>query len=469
MEQREIEAFFAAGREEMLADICRLVRIPSPRGAAKPGMPYGEGPALALAEMLGIAADMGFATHNMDNIVGTVDLNSRPRRLAILAHLDVVPAGSGWQVTQPFDPVVQDGRLYGRGAADDKGPAVAALYAMKAVQALGPDLPWNVRLIVGTDEECGSSDIDYYYSREPEDPMTFSPDASFPVINIEKARLLGRLSARYSRAAALPRLLAIDAGVKENVVHDEAQARIAGLTPAQLEPYLQKAARVTGARFDAAEESGATLVRAHGKPAHASTPEAGNNALTALLTLLAALPFAPSEGMDKLRALAVLFPHGDTQGRAAGVAMADEASGTLTISLNMLHADETAFEAVFDCRAPLCANETNLTAVLAEEAARAGLQIDQEFSPVHHVPGDSHFVRTLLRCYEQFTGRKGECLATGGGTYVHGLKNGVAFGCSLPETDNRMHGADEFAVVEELVTAAKIYTQAILELCGAQA
>lgn len=467
MEQPRVTAYVAAHKEELIADICRMVRIRSDRGEAKPSMPYGEGPARALRELLELAGKMGFHTQNVDNYVGTVDFGTGERQLAILAHLDVVPAGSGWKVTQPFEPLLRDGRLYGRGTADDKGPAVAALYAMKAVKDLGIPLAKNVRLIVGTDEECGSSDIAYYYAREPEDPMTFSPDASFPVINIEKARLLGKIGAQYARSEALPRLVRMDAGVKENVVHDAAEAELTGLSPVQLAPYLETARQKTGADFSAQEQNGVTVVRAAGHAAHASTPEAGNNALTALLALLLSLPLAQSEGLAKLRALGALFPHGDTAGRAAGVAMSDEASGALTISLNMLHVDETGFKGVFDCRAPLCATKENLTDVMEQKARAAGLTIDQQLSPAHHVPGDTPFVRTLLKCYEQYTGRKGKCLATGGGTYVHGLQNGVAFGCSMPETDNRMHGADEFAVVDELLTACAIYTQAIIDLCGA--
>src|SRR5699024_10557105 len=107
-------------------------------------------------------------------------------QLDILAHLDVVPAGEGWTVTEPFEPVEKDGRLYGRGTADDKGPAVAALYALRAVKELGIPLKKRVRLILGTDEECGSSDIQHYYAVEKEAPMTFSPDGAFPVVNIEK-------------------------------------------------------------------------------------------------------------------------------------------------------------------------------------------------------------------------------------------------------------------------------------------
>ncbi|MFT9056275.1 MAG: Sapep family Mn(2+)-dependent dipeptidase, partial [Ethanoligenens sp.] len=249
MEQSRIEAYFAAQKQTLLDDICRVVRIKSDKGEALPGKPFGEGPVAALEEMLYLAESMGFRTKNYENYVGTVDFNTKQTQLAILAHLDVVPAGNDWTVTQPFDPVIQDGKLYGRGTSDDKGPAVVALYALKAVKDLGVSLQKNVRLIVGTDEECGSADIAYYYSKEKEDPMTFSPDASFPVINIEKARLVGTLSATFSRNDTLPRVKQMDAGVKENVVHDVAKAVVEGLAPEKLVPFLRQAEEQTGAQF----------------------------------------------------------------------------------------------------------------------------------------------------------------------------------------------------------------------------
>ena len=84
----------------------------------------------------------------------------------------------------------------------------------------------------------------------------------------------------------------------------------------------------------------------------------------------------------------------------------------------------------------------------------------------HFVDGNSEFVRTLLNAYELYTGNKGECNYTGGGTYVHDLKNGVAFGASMPCVDNRMHGADEFVEIECLKQCVVIFAEAILRICG---
>ena len=135
--QKQIQEYFAAHRQQLVDAVCRLVRIRSVGEDPQPGMPYGPGPAAALAEALEMAGQMGFATRNYENYVGTADLNDHPTQLAILAHLDVVHEGTGWTVTEPYEPVEKEGKLYGRGTGDDKGPAVAALFAMKAVKELG--------------------------------------------------------------------------------------------------------------------------------------------------------------------------------------------------------------------------------------------------------------------------------------------------------------------------------------------
>lgn len=467
MYRKEIEDFIEAHRQEMLDDICTLCRINSEKMPYKEGMPYGEGAFTALAEALSMAENYGFSITNYDNYVGTADLNDKESQLDILAHLDVVPAGEGWKETEPFEPVVKGDKLFGRGTADDKGPAVAALYAMRAVKELGIPLKKNARLILGTDEECGSSDIAHYYAVEKEAPMTFSPDGSYPVVNTEKGGLNGHFTASFAPSEALPKLVSVEAGIKVNVVPGKARAIVQGIDVEVMEKAAEAVSGETGIRFEFDVEEDAATITAIGAGAHASKPEEGNNALTGLLVLLQRLPFAPCEQISTIGRLLELIPHGDTSGKALGIAMSDELSGDLTLAFSLLTISDHELEGTFDSRCPVCATKENVLDVAKAKMAEKGFTLlNDSMKPPHHVDGDSEFIRTLLRAYEEYTGRTGACIAIGGGTYVHELQNGVAFGAAMPETDNRMHGADEFAVIEELIVSAKMFAQVIVDLCS---
>ena len=256
MYEEKINAYFDAPerRAELVEAISRLVRIRSVREEPLPGMPFGPGPAAALAEGLKLAEELGFATRNYDNYVGTADLNDKETALHILCHLDVVGEGTGWTVTEPYAPKEVDGMLYGRGTDDDKGPVAAVLLAMKAVKELGVPLRRNARLLMGTDEESGSSDIAYYYAREPYAPYAFSPDAEFPLINIEKGSYKPVFTKSWPAETATPRVTEFRGGFRINVLPPEAECLVAGLSADAARPYCDRAAAETGVRYELREE-----------------------------------------------------------------------------------------------------------------------------------------------------------------------------------------------------------------------
>lgn len=466
-QKQQIEAYFDARAEELAAAVSRLAAIPSEKGEAAPGAPFGPGPARCLDEALAMAAEMGMAVRNYDGYVGAADLNDRDTMLHILGHLDVVNAGAGWTVTEAYEPKVVDGVLYGRGVADDKGPMVAALMAMKAVKDLNVPLRHNVRIIFGTDEESGMGDLPHYYAVEPYAPYTFSPDADFPLINIEKGFYKPTFTKQWEADAALPRLVSFRGGERLNVVPGQAEAVIEGLPMGQLLPRAQVGTRITGAEYRVMPQ-GEDRIRivALGKSAHAMAPDDGVNAITALLELLGVLPLAESESKNAIHALLELLPHKDAKGTGLGIAQSDELSGELTVAFSLLEFTETGVTGRFDSRVPLCATEKNCQARAEAAFAKHGFTCTGGMEPPHHTPADSPFVQTLLKCYEEYTGQKGECLAIGGGTYVHEIPGGVAFGAAMPGYQTNLHGADEHIPVRDLLTAAKIYTQAIIDLCS---
>ena len=454
-----------AHRDEIVADIAALVAIKSVHGAAKPGMPFGEGPAKALDASLALCEKLGFSTRNYDYYVGTADLMPEAETaLDILGHLDVVGEGEGWD-TDPYTATLRDGFLYGRGTDDDKGPVVAAAYAMRAVKELGLPIRRNVRLIMGTNEETGFEDLDHYYAIEKPAPNTFTPDASFPVYNTEKGSYKPTIRRSWKKETAEPRVSALQGGYRINVVAPEASAMIEGLDAISALVMSASMATKMGVSVSATPE--ATGIRLHvtGRACHAANPHEGINANTALLKILAELPLADCESTRALRALSACFPHGDNAGTAIGIAQEDEISGRLTMALTMMEADETGLQVRLDSRVPLCATQENCADVLTARLTAEGFTVTGEMDPPHHTPADSPFVQTLLRCYETYTGKPGECRSMGGGTYVHYIEGGVAFGAEMPGFVSNLHGANEHIRVDDLLTACKIFAQVIAELC----
>ena len=464
-----IDDYFEGHQEELIEELGHLVSIDSSRGEGSDEYPFGEAPYQALKRMLTISRCYGFETACIDNCIGYVQYPSTgddSRALDILAHLDVVPAGEGWTKTDPFIMKKEGDILYGRGTSDDKGPALAALFAMRALKESGIELEKPVRLVLGTDEECGSNDLPHYFAKVDHAPYTFTPDADYPLINIEKGHFTGIIRGKYEEREEKPRLLLLDSGVKTNVIPARAEAVIEGSIFDEVSSVAARVQALTKIGFTVIRiENDKIKIVAEGRQGHAASPQTGNNALTAMLALLNTLELSYSEGQKMINSLAHLFPHGDWLGRAAGVAMSDDVSGDLIMSLNILHYTPSGLYAEFDSRTCVTATPQQLDVVRLNIEA-AGMTLESKLSGPHVVDGDSDFVRTLLDCYEKVSGRKGYCMFTGGGTYVHNIENGVAFGCATEDFDNNMHGGDERASLKTLMMSGKIFALAITRLCG---
>lgn len=464
--KEKIRGWMAGREEEFVAALAPLIAIDSTLGEAAPGMPFGPGPAKALDAALALAREWGMTTSEDQGYVGLADLNDKEDLLHILAHLDVVGAGDHWD-TDPFTLVRKGDLIYGRGTDDDKGPAVAALLAMRCVKELEIPMKGNVKLILGTDEETGSRDLEHYFSNHPFAPNSVTPDACFPVTNIEKAGYAPRFSGRWAVQPDCARqLIALNGGIRTNVAPGNCTATVKGLTEADVREAMAAVEADTGVLFTAAESDGLLRLDAVGVQAHASTPEEGKNAITAMLELLIRLPLAEDAAMEAVRNLNRLFPYGDNGGEALGIAMEDAVSGKLTLALSLMNLTESGFSAQFDVRAPLCATPENTKNVVEERFGCLGWDCQGGFHEAHAVDADSPFIRTLLETYEDFSGRKGYCEAIGGGTYVHHIPGGVAFGAGEHDFDSRLHGANERASIRQLLLTAEIYAAVIARICG---
>lgn len=409
-------------REEMITSLVSLLEIPSVTERGEGGYPYGSGPARAVDRALEIAKELGFRTVNKNYEYAYAEAGSGDPLIGILVHLDVVPAGNGW-TKEPFAGTVEDGRLYGRGAIDDKGPAVACLYAVKDLMDEGM-LNGRVRIIFGQTEESGVSDDIHLYLKEKGAPDAgFTPDGEFPVIRGEK----GMLEIEVSMDAAESGVEEAAGGTAINMVPDAAWA-VAG-----------------GVRYEGA-----------GRAAHGSCPQNGENAITDLCRKLPECPF---------RAMFLGLFADSHHGEHCGCAFEDKESDKITVNPGLLTAEEGRVIVHLDVRFPLSYTEKDVLEGLTREAAKYGAETKLiSYERAVSFAADSREMKALLRAYREETGDLREPLVVGGGTYARDMPNIVAYGPLTPEIENREHQGDEYIPLEHLAKLRRIYAKAVYYL-----
>lgn len=461
-----VKNYIASQKDNMIADLKKLVEIRSVRENAENGYPFGKAAARALEVMLEMCADNGLYTENTENYIGTADFyRDKELFLGILCHVDTVPECNGW-TSNPFELTERGGRLYGRGTIDDKGPAIAVLYAIKALKELDMLPNKNVRLIFGTDEECGSGDLDLYRKNHDMPPMLITPDGAYPIINCEKGLIRAKFFCNYNyNKIENDNIFTIKhfcGGKTINAVPDYAEAEICGVDKVLAQ---EAAARLNFAiGFEFAEKDGLLTIKAHGKTAHASLPENGRNAASALIALLSELD--KNHKYSFVSAANELFPCGETDGHSCGIRCADKKSGPLTAVMSVVSFDGEKFEAFADIRVPADFGSRETMSRFSTFARARGFSSEAEIIlEPHYVPDDSPLVKTLLEVYSDVTGKIAKPHSLGGLTYVHGIKNSVAFGAEDINDNHNMHGADEFIETELLMLNAEIYANAIMRLC----
>ncbi|MGT2846383.1 dipeptidase PepV [Streptococcus massiliensis] len=453
-------------REDMLADLFSLLEINSERDDSRADKehPFGPGPVKALKKFLEIAARDGYPTKNVDNYAGHFEYGEGEEVLGIFAHMDVVPAGNGWE-TDPYAPTIKDGKLYARGASDDKGPTMACYYGLKIIKELGLPTSKKVRFVVGTDEESGWGDMDYYFEhvglKEPD--FGFSPDAEFPIINGEKGNITEYLHFAGENSGAV-HLHSFTGGLRENMVPESATAVVSGQLPADLVDQLDAFAKENQVKFSYRDLADSQLeLTIVGKSAHGASPQSGVNGATYLARFLNQFDFAGAAKDYLVIAGTVLF--NDHEGQALGVAHVDEKMGALSMNAGVFRFDDSEDDntIALNFRYPK-GTDPELVQAELEKLPVVKVTLSKHGHTPHYVPMEDPLVSTLLDVYERQTGLKGHEQIIGGGTFGRLLKRGVAYGAMFPGYTDTMHQANEFVDVEDLFRAAAIYAEAIYEL-----
>ena len=445
-------------QEDILRDIEQLVRIPSVAAVGGGEYPLGEQAAKALQWILNRAQEMGLETVNTDNMAGHASYGEGDEVAAVLTHVDVVPAGDGWK-TDPFTVLRQDGKLYGRGVADDKGPAVVALYCLKALKDAGVVGKRKIRAIFGAGEEINSDDIAHYLKTQPLPVMGFTPDADYGVCNREKGILRLKVSAPSHNGTTLT---AMYGGTVVNAVPDKAVALLD--CTEQEDHQLQRLADGREGNFDFQYTIDGLKIVSYGKASHAMHPQEGFNAATHLISLLAA--GLGEAGLGSLCAFLDDAVGLECNGNSLGIAQSDEPSGALTLNVGVVQVGSEGASAGIDIRYPVTADGDAILEKIRARAQKEGLTVEVEsHSKPLFVPDDSQLVQLLNQAYQSVTGQPAEVYATGGGTYARQLAGrGVAFGPFFKGENPQYHNVGENIDIERFMQHAQICLEAMYRM-----
>mgnify|MGYP003315263545 CR=1 FL=1 len=431
MPKLNIDNWIDNQKDNIISDLRRLIAIRSVEdlSAAKEGAPFGDKVKQSLDAALEIGNSLGLKTRDIDGYCGTIEAGNGDELMGILCHVDIVPEGTGWS-QDPFAANIVNGNIYGRGTLDDKGPAVAAIYALKAVIESGINLNKRVRIILGCNEETNMKCLKYYKAHEEIPTFSISPDANFPVTNSEKTILNATFEKKYNSK------IEMHAGEAANIIAGYASATVDG-----------------------------EKVEAVGTQAHASTPWEGESAILKLFTKLSNMNLEPedAEVISRLHECLKEECYGESLGLDK-----EDASGRLTLNVGIVDWDKDGFKITFDLRCPISMAESEVKEKLENIFTPIdGKLTSWNFKPGFSVPDDDPMVRKLLDVYIARTGDKdAKPLHIGGGTYARELPNAVSFGPEGYMCTSSCHVADEHIGVEELLFNVKMIADAIISLCS---
>lgn len=449
-------------KNRLIKDTQEVLRIKSVLDIEKPGMPFGEGINSALNTTLSIGERMGFKAKNLDGYIGYIEYGEGEELIGVLGHLDVVPEGDGWSYP-PYGAEIHDGRIYARGALDDKGPIIAALYGMYALKETGFRPGKRIRILLGTNEETGSRDVEHYLEREEKPSLGFTPDGNFPIIYAEKGLTVFKITKHFQPGHNSP-VVYINGGQRANVVPDYCEVGIKSTVKEELTNKISCYAKNKNINLSYDIKEDLIIIKFIGKSAHGSTPEHGKNAVMQAIAFLYENGINSGEVGETLAFLNEGIGM-ETKGESFGVCLHDEVSGYLSFNVGTINMNENMISLSLNLRYPVTKTLNDMMIPFEEKIKNTGFKVeDFEHQAPLYFSKEHKLIKILSRVYEEQTGEKAELIAIGGGTYAKEIPNIVAYGPIFPGKPDLDHQPDEYVEIDDLIKMTKIYANAIKEL-----
>lgn len=456
-------------KDEIMKSTCELIQIPSVHEESEDiSKPFGEGSAKALEYILQLGNRLGFKIKNVDGYCGYIEFGEGKEMIGIIGHLDVVPEGEGW-THEPFGGTIENGKIYGRGAIDDKGPVIASLYAMKAVMEQA-NVNKRVRLILGLNEERDWKCINYYKKHEELPTMGFSPDADFPCIYAEKGILTVYLKQNYPNDGDI---VITNIDCKKNAINVvpkyckiDLKINLNNINKKELIEYAKQQIDKNNFNIEIVQDDENINIKAHGISSHAAHPDLGENAISMALIIVNDILQKYNvqiELLDKFSKLIGMQYNGEN----LGLDKEDE-SGKLTLNVGNCKIVENTIEIGMNLRIPITIQLEEVEErfqKIVEESKELELSVKGRKQPLY-IPKDNKLVKILCDTFNEVTATKAEPIAIGGATYARAFENCVSFGANMPGDKDMCHQVDEFIEIDNLITSCQIYAETIYKLAN---
>lgn len=445
-------------KDDLIEDLRTLVKHKSELTTFDPSRkmaPFGEDIQKAFEWMLNLGKKDGFSVKNLDGYAGHIEYGTQEQYIATIGHLDVVPAGDGWEV-DPYSATIKDGKIYGRGATDDKGPTMAAYYAMKIIKELKLPMKHRIKLIIGNDEETSWRCMHHYFKVLPELPVVgFVPDADFPLIYGEKG--ISRII--IEGEVGTSDIVSFDGGLRDNMVPDTASVTLKLNRPYdQLFKNYLEANQLKGT---IELKSNEVVLSIKGKSAHGSTPDVGRNAIDLLMQFLIEAEQSDFSIMYESKLL-----H-DTKAKKLGLDHIDPEMGPVTNNVGILKINNGHYQINLNYRYPHGVQFDEVISSLKEQFKTSTVTVSHHQKLLYQDP-NSDFIRTLHEVYQKYTNdHSTKPYTIGGGTFARAIPNAVAFGAQFPGKSYQIHEPNEFIEIEELLITTAIYAEALYRLGNA--
>ncbi|TNH96261.1 Sapep family Mn(2+)-dependent dipeptidase [Aeromonas sobria] len=453
---------FEQNVDGFINDLSFLVAIPSIRDLTtkSENAPFGFHIRQAFDYLITFAQREGLDVRDHQGYALDISYGQGDQEIALLHHVDVVPAGDEvlWR-TPPYRMTAVGNVIFGRGVTDNKGPLMASLYILKLFKQLKVPVTKRIRVIIGGAEETSWECVEHYFRHNPQPEYGFSPDGDFPIVNGEKGILYASLEKRFStrESSSACQIIRIESERDRTSTCHRFAIELAGSDAAKVAGQFSTFADVIDCQSHYRVEFSTPWEKSR-------NPHKADNCVDKFISVMHHV-----QGLDinSSHLVNLLISHftNDHAGRKLGLYHHDDEMGQTTCCVSAINMDSHGYNLDFDFRFPKGLSIEQVRSQLLALSQQAGVNfIEHQYLPLSYLSPESPLIQSMGKAYSEVTGTHADCFSKGGASYARALKHGVVFGPTFPDEMTFVHEPNEQLNLESLIQAIKIYVKVLISL-----